>query len=277
MKLNSVQPIEQFNNQSMSAPGVPAPAVGTAIRILDYLAKQHPRAGVTDIARALGVSKSSCFNILATLSQFGMLSKLPGGAQYQLGPRLAALAGAARRQYSYREVLQRHFGDLAAETHLVCVVGQPLGDDTSFVIIDQIVPPGFRLRNLAPRVGTVVPLSGPALGRALLSGMDDLEALQIIRHMIPNFSMADETEFKRELREVRERGYAVSLERYQKGINAVAVAIEKAGEPYLVVGLVGDSTDFTVERIHQLGPNLAERARALRSAISDTPYLMVAT
>ena len=67
-----------------------------------------------------------------------MLSKLPGGAQYQLGPRLAALAGAARRQYSYREVLQRHFGDLAAETHLVCVVGQPLGDDTSFVIMKRL-------------------------------------------------------------------------------------------------------------------------------------------
>lgn len=269
MELNSVQLDEH--------PALPSPAVAYAVRIMDYLARLQPRAGVTEISRALGVSKSSCFNILLTLSHFGMVSKLPGGAQYQLGPRLAQLAGAARRQYSHREVLQRHFGDLAAQTQLVCVVGQPLGDDTSFVIIDQIAPPGLRLRNMAPPVGAVVPLTGPALGRALLSGMDDIEAVQIIRHMTPGFTAADEIALRRELREVRERGYAISLERYQKGVNAVAVGIEKAGEPYLVVGLVGDAKELTEKRIHQVGPRLAERARALQGAMSDSASLLVAT
>jgi len=173
-------------------------------------------------------------------------------------------------------VLQRHFGDLAAESQLVCVVGQPLGDDESFVIIDQIAPPGFRLRNLAPRIGAVIPLTGPALGRALLSGMDDAEAVQIIRHLLPRFSAADEKALRRELQQVRERGYAISLEQYQKGVNAVAVGIEKAGEPYLVAGLVGDAKELTEKRIHQIGPRLAERARALRDAMSDSGSFVLA-
>ena len=88
-------------------PALPSPAVGTAIRILDYLSKQKPRAGVSEIARALCVNKSSCFNVLLTLVHFGVVSKLPGVAQYQLGPRLAELGGAARRQYSHRDALRR--------------------------------------------------------------------------------------------------------------------------------------------------------------------------
>ena len=36
---------------------LPAPAVATAVRILDYLSKQTPRAGVTEISRALGTNK----------------------------------------------------------------------------------------------------------------------------------------------------------------------------------------------------------------------------
>ncbi len=248
-------------------PALPSPAVGTAIRILDYLSKQKPRAGVSEIARALCVNKSSCFNVLLTLVHFGVVSKLPGVAQYQLGPRLAELGGAARRQYSHRDALRRHFSDLVAETRLVCVIGQPLGDDASFVIIDQIAPPGMRSRNPAPPVGAVVPLTGPALGRALLSCLDDEEAVDIVRHLTPQLTGADELTVRGELALVRQCGYAVSLEHYQKGVNAVAAAIEQAGEAYLVVGVVGHARDLTARRIEEIGPRLAARARELRGTL----------
>ena len=123
-------------------PGLPAPAVAAAVRMLDFLAKVTPRAGVTEIARALDINKSTCFNILLTLAHYGVVAKLPGIAKYQLGPRLAELGGATRRQYRHRDVLRGHLVKLVDETRLICVIGQALGDETSFVIIDQIAPPG---------------------------------------------------------------------------------------------------------------------------------------
>lgn len=248
-------------------PSLPAPAVATAIRILDYLSKQKPRAGVSEIARALDINKSSCFNVLLTLVHFGVLAKLPGIAQYQLGPRLAELGGAARRQYSHRNVLRRHFEDLVAETQLVCVIGQPLGDEFSFVVIDQIAPPGLGSRNPAPPVGTVVPLTGPALGRALLSVMDEEDALDVVRHLVPQLSSADERDWRRQLRAVRACGYAASLGQYQSDVNAVAAPIEQAGEPYLVVGLVGHARVLTARRVAEIAPRLAARARELRDVL----------
>ncbi len=246
-------------------PGLPAPAVATAMRILDFLAKHTPRAGVSEIARALDINKSSCFNVLSTLAYFGAVSKLPGHAKYQLGPRLAELGGAARRQYSHRDLLRRHFEGLVGETRLVCVIGQPLGDDASFVIIDQIAPPGMKSRNPAPSVGAVFPLAAPSLGRALLSCFDEEDAIDIVRQRHRALDAAQIDDWRQQLRLIRARGYATSLEQFHPGVNAVAAPIEQAGEAYLVVGLIGHARELSARRIEEIGAQLAARARALQS------------
>lgn len=242
---------------------LPAPAVATAVRILDYLSKQTPRAGVTEISRALATNKSTCFNILLTLAHFGVVVKLPGSAHYQLGPRLAELGGAFRRRYDYRDLLRRQFAELVAETQLVCVIGQILGDESSFVIIDQIAPAGSRSRDPAPPVGTVFPLTGPAMGGALLSCFDDDDAIEIVRNLSPQMKPADEAAWRARLCEIRRAGFAASREQYKDGVNALAAPIKRAGEPYLVAALIAHSRDLTGQRIDELGTRLAYAARRL--------------
>ncbi|MFN0300953.1 MAG: IclR family transcriptional regulator [Burkholderiales bacterium] len=237
--------------------------MATAVRILDFLSKQTPRAGVTEIARALATNKSTCFNILLTLAHFGVVVKLPGSAQYQLGPRLAELGGAFRRRYDYRDSLRRQFAGLVAETQLVCVIGQVLGDALSFVIIDQVAPAGPRSRDPAPRVGTVFPLTGPAMGGALLSCFDEDDAIAIVRNLSSRLTPADEAAWRTRLHEVRRTGYAASREQYKKGVNALAAPIKRAGEPYLVAALIAHPRDLSSERIDALGPRLAHAARRL--------------
>lgn len=249
---------------AQSEPDLPAPAVAAAVRILDFLAKQTPRAGVSEIARALDINKSTCFNILLTLAHYGVVAKLPGVAKYQLGPRLAELGGALRRQYGYRDLLRRHLERLVAETGLVCVIGQALGDESSFVIIDQIAPPGARSRSPAPNVGAVYPLTAPAMGRALLSCLDEEDALAVIRSLEPK---AGTLAWRQQLEEVRRLGYATSLEQYKDGVNAVASPIERAGEAYLVAAFVAHSRDLPARRMETIGPKLAKAARDLRDGL----------
>lgn len=247
--------------------GLPAPAVAAAVRILDYLAKRTPRAGVTEIARALDINKSTCFNVLATLAHFGMVAKLPGLAQYQLGPRLVELGGAVRRRYDSRDQLRRELEALVVQTGFVCVVGQILGDELSFVIIDQIAPPGARSRRPAPPVGAVFPLTGPALGCALLGCYDAADAIGIVRHFEPKMKPADELGWRGQLERIRRLGYATSLEQYKSGVNAVAAPIRRAGEAYLVVGLVGHPRDLTARRIEEIGPQLVRIVRHLSARL----------
>ena len=251
----------------VNEPALPAPAVAAAVRILDYLAKQSPRAGVTEIARGLAINKSTCFNILLTLAHFGVVAKLPGVAKYQLGPRLAELGGALRKQYGYRDMLRRQFEPLVAEARLVCVIGQVLGDESSFVIIDQMAPPGVRSRHPAPPVGSVFPLTGPAMGCALLSCFAEEDAIATVRHLCPQMKPAEEATWRRRLREIRRDGYAKSLEQYRQGVNAVAAPIEQAGESYLVVALIGHARDLPRRRIDAIGPALARLAQQLSGGL----------
>jgi DNA-binding IclR family transcriptional regulator len=250
------------------APALPAPAVAAAVRILDYLAKDASRAGVSEIARALGIHKSTCYNVLLTLGHFGVVAKLPGAAQYQLGPRLAELGRALRRQYGHRDLLRAHLDDLVAETGQVGVVGQALGDDTSFVIIDRIEPPGARTPGPAPKVGAVFPLTGPAMGRALLACRDDDDALSVVGALLPALTDAQRARWRRELAAIRAAGYATSVGAYDPAVNAVAAPLEHGGEAYLVVALIGAPRALPARRIAALEPVLAARARAMGAALA---------
>jgi len=237
-----------------------APAVASAIRILDFLATQSPRAGVTELSRGLDINKSTCFNILATLSHFGVVTRLPGIAKYQLGPKLAELGSAVRKHFWHRDLLRTHFERLVADTRLLCVIGQMLGNEESFVIIDQIAPIGQKAKIPAHPVGTVLPLTGAAMGRALLSCLDEEDAIAITRSLSASVKPGHDKTWRTKLREIRTRGYDTSLEEFQRGVNAVAVAIERAGEAYLAVALIGYVHDFPARRIDEMGRKLASDA-----------------
>lgn len=242
---------------------LPAPAVATAVRILDFLAKQAPRAGLTEISRSLGINKSTCFNILLTLAYSGMVVRLSGQAQYQLGPKLAEFGGAVRKQFQHRGLLRRQLEGLVAGTNLVCMIGQPLGDESTFVIIDHIAPQVLQSRSPAPPVGSVFPITGPAMGRALLSCLDEEDAIAIVRKLGALTKANDEKAWRQQLSGIKRAGYATSSEQYKHGVNAVAVPVKQAGEAHLVIAIIGFVRDLSARKFEQLGSRLVVEARKL--------------
>ena len=244
--------------------GFPAPAVASAMRILHLLAHDVPRAGVSEIARSLGLNKSTCFNILVTLQHYGAVAKMPGEAKYQLGPKLLELGAAVRRNFSRRGQIRRHLQPLVEETGIAGAIGQVLGDGTEFVVIDRIAPPGDG--GLAPPVGHVYPLTAPAMGRALLSQLDEEEAIDLVRRKLGTLVPDAEAEWRAQLAAIRTAGYAISDEHYRPGISAVAVPLIAAGEAQIVLALVGHTETMRRLALDALGRRLIAVARALEAA-----------
>jgi len=255
---------------SAAVAGLPAPAVASAMRILEFLARESPRAGLTELSRGLGLNKSTCYNILLTLGHFGAVTRSVDSAKYQLGPKLAELGGAVRRHFWQRDLLRRYFETLIAESQLVCLVGQVLGDERSFVIIDQIMPPGSNVASPAQPVGTVYPLTGAALGCAILSCYDEDDAIAIARSFNVAQKPAEERAWRQQLRDIRQRGYARSVEHYQREVNAVAVPIEKSDEPLLAVALVGYVRDFPTSKVDEIGRRLVNEAREFQIRLGSS-------
>src|SRR5579875_3782122 len=73
----------------------PVPAVARAIRLLQALGDGRPEATLTELARRVGIHKSTAYGILATLAAEGIVERDPATRRYRLGRSLAALARAA--------------------------------------------------------------------------------------------------------------------------------------------------------------------------------------
>ncbi len=98
-------------------------AVVNAIQILRHLAHADGPQGVAAIARATGISPSSAFNILRTLSNERLTSFDDAGKTYQLGLGLSELAvGFVGR--SYADLIQPELERLSLAHHILIALGK---------------------------------------------------------------------------------------------------------------------------------------------------------
>lgn len=241
-----------------------APAVARAVRIIGYLGETEDGASVSDVARALSINKSTCFNILSTLVDNQVVSKHPRFHIYRLGPRLVEWGRASRTQFAVRTGLRDAIGEFVAEVSVACLVGQMLGDNRGIVVFDRMVPnrPGV----LTPQIGEVYPLSNPAMGRLVLSSYEDeAEAVAAARRVGLLDVDGDAEEFRRDLARIREKGYSVGAGG-SRDTNAVAAPLSPAAAEVLsllcVIGYRGDLPD---EELDAVGLRLVGFAQHLLS------------
>lgn len=249
---------------------VPAPAVERAVRILDYLAHDNPEAGLSDIATALDINKSTCFNILKTLSHTGMVSRDTRFPVYRLGPKLVELGTASRRNYSYRAHVKRELEPLVEEYGFVCLIAQVLTNDAGFVVVDRVMPTGEPQPPVIAPIGHVYPLSAPAMGRAAFASRPFEEAV----HSLAAVELApggDLVALREELERVREVGFGTSVEEYAEGVNAVASAV-MAGprEIAFVLCMIGPAPTFNGQDMAAAGKKLAGIAKGLEEMLQRT-------
>ena len=81
-------------------PPYAAPAVEAALSILETLGTVH-QLGVTELAKKLGLGKSSVYRLLATLVRRGDVEKNPQSDRYQLTFPLVAVGSHAASRLGY--------------------------------------------------------------------------------------------------------------------------------------------------------------------------------
>src|SRR5579864_302307 len=100
-------------------------SVDRAVAILDLLAEQGWKAGA-EVARALGVHRSTALRLLATLERHGLVERDPRTSKYRLGRRLAQLGSAVRGEF-----------DLRAAARPVCEsLARSLGETVTLDVLD---------------------------------------------------------------------------------------------------------------------------------------------
>jgi len=184
--------------------------------------KQKDRASLTEMATTLDLPKSTVFYHLNTLEDLGYVIK--EGTEYRLSLRFLELGELARSQLPVYEVGKPQVEKLAKEANgngYLTVEQNDLGVIVYLRKENKI--------NLGDYVGRTVYLTSTAMGKAILAYLPEDRIDEVIDHhgmpKMTSSSLTDREELLAELKQVRERGYAVSKGEQVKGLRAIAAPI----------------------------------------------------
>jgi IclR family acetate operon transcriptional repressor len=260
-------------------PAPPGPAgrytvrsVARALQLVDIVA-EGPAEGQTlsDLARALGASKSTTLSLARTMAAAGLLRDTRPGPRYTLGTALIRLGDIARRQLPLGDLCRPLLEELADATKMtsrvaVCDEGYP-------VFIDRIDGPGS-VRFHAPLGQREVPYA-TAAGKAILSTMDAraVRALCAETGLRPRtaHTITDIDSLLEDLAVARRHGFAVDDEEDAEGIFCAGAAFfGHDGACAGAVSVTGIKRDLPAWRVDELGRTVRACADRVTGMLGGT-------
>ena len=187
---------------------------------------EHRELGLSDVARATGLTRAAARRFLLTLVELGYV-RFDGG-RFSLRPRVLELGFAYLSSLSLPEVAQPHMEALVAQINESSSVS--VLDDTDVVYVVRV--PTRRIMSITLAVGTRLPAYATSMGRVLLAALapDDLEerlARMELRPLTPR-TVTDGDELRAILGRVREDGFAMVDQELEQGLRSAAVPIRDA-------------------------------------------------
>lgn len=222
-------------------------------------------AGLTEIARRLGLPKSTVARILASLeTERAVVQEAPGGG-YRLGPALRELAGASVDGRTLVATARPHLVEITATCHETS--GISVRDGNVVHYLDHVGSP----ENVLVRdwTGETAPLHTVPSGLVLLAaaGADDVaDYLDGPLERLTEHTVVDPDALRDRLDRVLADGHAWVHEEYADGITSVGVPVTGPdGAVLAALHVHGPSYRFPGE----CGPQVVELLRRAADRMTD--------
>jgi len=243
------------------------------LAILSAFRSGRPLLGVSDLAREVGLSRSTTHRYIATLASLGYLDQDPLSRKYRLGPRVLDLGFSAINSMDLREVASPHLQALSDETGHT--VNMAVLDGADIVYIDRCRTSqrGQRDIDLNLHIGSRLPAYCTSMGKVLLAGLPDDEQRAVLERVDfaqrgPN-TLTARDELLRELEHVKRAGLAVNNEELAYGLRSIAAPVHaQSGEVTAAINLAVHRTMVSLDAlVAHLGPPLKRTAAAISARL----------
>ncbi len=233
-----------------------APAVGRAFAILRLLSQTKEPQGVTALARALGIAKSSAHALLKALLATGAIEHA-GKRQFRLGPLVEELGRSRHGNRTLTEICQPYLAELAEQMGQTSVFGMPIGD--RFRIVSVVEGRGlFRVKAVQDRS---IPLLAGVVGKIALAW-----EIVSVPQVLPRFtkdSVGDVSALADELERVRAEFLALDRGEYLRGVYAAGSPILNGDRLVGIVFSAGFQDHLGEEGLVSLGRAVVQAALAV--------------
>lgn len=233
-------------------------ATARVLRLLGQLADGSQSYGVSELSRKLGMTKNMVHRALATLARHGYVIRDSSGSRYSLGPGILQLGAAGLPELNLPELcaqFMRRIRDTTGETVTLAV---PSGRTA-------VTVSGMRGRGTLARsvpIGRVIPLHISPAARAILAYLPDAAITDYLEQPLERFTestLVEPEEIWREVKSIRERGYATSLGDHWRGTHGAAFPVLASdGYPHGSITVGGPVERLTPQRLDEVLPNVRE-------------------
>jgi len=242
--------------------GAESPAVARAALVLETLALK-PRT-LSELSEAIGIPKSSLLVILRTLTRRGFIHQ--EGRIFTLGIKMFTLGSAVTRwamvEQAFRAVAEPIVQSVLGET-----VHLGIRDGAEVVHIANVE--GHKPIRYVAREGERLPANATALGKVLLAYLPEDEVVSLFPNGLPKLTpltIGSMSKFLRQLRKIRQEGYAVDLGEVDVDLRCVATPIfDPNGQVIAAVAITAPIFRLTDEKF----PEFIALAKKAGQEISD--------
>jgi len=245
-------------------------SVSRALNILSSFTAERREQGLSEISRAMTLSKGSVSRFLQALEMHGYIDRDPQSRLYRPGPEVARVGSLYHSAGRLRQFATPIMRDLVRSVGFTSYLSE-LRDD-QMLILFALEGPG-PIRYTIP-VGTKLPLYNTATGLIALSQLspDELERLlkkAALRPETRGAGLGHATMAKR-LAEVRANGYSTNWELRTAGVGSVAAPVLTAdGEPLCVLSVGFATSQIKKDQLPALGREIKSAAKQLAKVLAE--------
>lgn len=225
-------------------------------------------AGLTDVARHVGLPHPSVHRLLAQMVQEGMVRRVDGG-RYALGPVAFELGLAAARQLEVRQLYRPIITELARESGDTAYLVVRSGLEAVCLDRRQGTAP---VQVLALKIGSRRPLGVGAGGLAILAALPEAERREVTAAIAPELDADYQTSPDRLAElvdQVHRDGYTLIHNRVFQGVSALGRSIQDAdGRPVAAVSIATINQRMRPSRVRELDGYLRRAVHQAQNSIA---------
>jgi len=236
-------------------------ALERAFDILELLSKEQHGLGLTEIGSRLELHKSTVYRLLYVLKQRGYIEKTAHG-HYRLGLEFIELSSLFLNNLELKTEAQPVLRELAGKTGNTVFLATLQEDQV--VYIDKMET--FNSLRKYSIIGQRAPLYCTALGKAMLTGMSDLQIRQLyegkpLEAFTPR-TINEVASLLSEIDKTRRRGWSIDDEEYEDGLRCIGAAIrDYRDQVFAAVSTSGSTAMMPRDRIEEIGGFVLGAAR----------------
>ncbi|MCM3160621.1 IclR family transcriptional regulator [Metabacillus litoralis] len=248
-------------------------SLANALSILKGFTMDHPEQGVTDVAKSLGVSKSTVHRLLASMASEGFVYKDPRSNRYSLGTSVLTLTNLVSSQLPILNESVPVLNMLTERTGESSHLG--ILEDHHMIYLQKVECDNPT--SLFTHIGKRHPIHATSIGQVILAFQEHEVRGQLLPDKLEGYTNNTKTSHEslyEKLNLIKAEKHAVCVEELQEHVMAIAAPIfNEKGKVLAAINIVGPAKRMKsklkshrlIEEVIRSGEKMTELVRLRKS------------